>query len=152
MDHFPSVRRTLEKWNVLPAGSTSSQVAALGIYIKKKIVSSAHTVKSVLHQLKRNQSDLVVLATHQRDGISQILHKTVAEPVSRQSGIMTLFIPHGSEGFVSLKDGNINLRNILIPIAHNPDPQLAVDTASTLMNILEPEETTVYSFTCWRRE
>ncbi|MBT3878196.1 MAG: universal stress protein [Candidatus Scalindua sp.] len=142
VDHFPSVRRTLEQWKVLPAGSTSSQVADLGISIKKKIVSSSDTVRSVLHQLEKNHSDLIVLATHQRDGISHILHKAVAEPVSRQSEIMTLFVPHGTEGFVSLKDGNINLRNILIPIAHNPDPQLAVDTASTLMNILEPEEPT----------
>ncbi len=141
VDHFPSARRTLEQWKVLPAGSTSSQVAALGIYIKKKIVSSADTVRSVLHRLKKNRSDLIVLATHQRDGISQILHKPVAEPISRESEIMTLFVPHGTEGFVSLKDGGINLRNILIPIDHNPDPQLAVDTASILTNMLKAEET-----------
>jgi hypothetical protein len=29
---------------------------------------------------------------------------------------MTLFTPHGVEGFVSRQDGSISLRNILIPV------------------------------------
>jgi nucleotide-binding universal stress UspA family protein len=141
LDDFPGVRRILEQWKVLPAGITRNQVGALGIHIKKKIVSSPDTIRSILHQLKKNHSDLIVLATHQRNGVFQLLHKSVSEHILRQSGRMTLFIPHGKKGFVSLRDGSIRFRHILIPIVHNPDPQLAVDTASLLTNMLKPEKT-----------
>jgi nucleotide-binding universal stress UspA family protein len=50
---------------------------------------------------------------------------------------MTLFIPHGSEGFVSLESGAVSLRNVLIPVDHSPDPQIAVDGAVTLARMLE---------------
>jgi len=34
---------------------------------------------------------------------------------------MTLFVPHGCRGFVSL-GGVVNLRRILLPVDHKPDP------------------------------
>jgi nucleotide-binding universal stress UspA family protein len=49
---------------------------------------------------------------------------------------MTLFIPQGSEGFVSLESGSVSLRNILIPVDHSPDPQIAVDGAMALAHAL----------------
>lgn len=142
LNDFPGIRQTLERWNVLPEGITKRHLADLGLHIKKIIVSNPDTVRSVLHQLKKNAADLIVLATHQRKGISQWLHKPIAEPVSRQSAKMTLFVPHGVQGFVSISNGRVNLKQILIPIAHIPEPQPAVDTASKLAGMLKLEEAT----------
>jgi nucleotide-binding universal stress UspA family protein len=50
---------------------------------------------------------------------------------------MTLFIPHGSEGFVSLESGAVSLRNVLIPVDHSPDQQIAIDGAVSFAKSLE---------------
>ena len=42
---------------------------------------------------------------------------------------MTLFIPAGVEGFVSLQDGSVSLKNILIPVAPVPKAQPAIQAA-----------------------
>jgi hypothetical protein len=50
---------------------------------------------------------------------------------------MTLFIPHAGRGFVSLKDGTVALKRILIPIDHDPDPQTALNKALLLVRGLD---------------
>ena len=97
----------------------------------------ADPARSVLQYLGKHPHDLIVLATHQHDGFDRWTHKRVAEPIARRSGEMTLFIPHGSEGFISLESGAASLRNILIPVDHSPDPQIAVDGAVSLARTLE---------------
>jgi nucleotide-binding universal stress UspA family protein len=94
-------------------------------------------VQAVLAFLRRHPTDLIVLATHQHQGHSRWLQHSVAEPIARQSGQMTLFIPHGVEGFVSRQDGAVSLRNILIPIAPIPRPQPAIAAAVRLVQRLQ---------------
>jgi hypothetical protein len=50
---------------------------------------------------------------------------------------MTLFIPHGIEGFVSRQDGAVSLRNILIPMAPIPRAQPAITAAVRLVHRLQ---------------
>jgi nucleotide-binding universal stress UspA family protein len=50
---------------------------------------------------------------------------------------MTLFIPHGIEGFVSRHDGAVSLRNILIPMAPLPRAQPAIAAAVRLVQRLQ---------------
>jgi hypothetical protein len=62
--------------------------------------------------------------------------KSVGEPIARRSGQMTLFTPHGVDGFVSRQDGSLSLRNILIPITIKPRPQPSVEAAARLIHNL----------------
>ena len=119
-----------------PAGCPRSAVPALGIDVQKVITYDHDPVKSVLAFLEHHRADLIVLATHQYEGRSHWLRGSVAEPVSRQSGQMTLFIPHGVDGFVSRQDGSVSLRHILIPIAPTPRPQPAIEAAVRLVHRL----------------
>ena len=80
---------------------------------------------------------LGVLAVHQREGRARWLEKSVGEPIARAAGQMTLFIPHGVEGFVSWQDGSISLRNILIPVTSKPSPQPGVEAAARLIRNLQ---------------
>jgi hypothetical protein len=73
---------------------------------------------------------LIVLSTSKRDGYARWLGKSLAGPVTRKAQQMTLIIPSDSEGFVSARDGSVNLSNILIPIAQTPHPQPAVNSAA----------------------
>jgi nucleotide-binding universal stress UspA family protein len=135
-DEFPGVRETLERWGLLPAGSARSAVAALGIDVRKVVTHDRDAVKASLGFLARHPADVVVLAVHRRDGGLHWFHKSVGEPIARGSGQVTLFVPHGVEGFVSRATGELSLRSILIPIAWKPSPQPAVDRAARFVHDL----------------
>jgi nucleotide-binding universal stress UspA family protein len=73
--------------------------------------------------------DLLVLATHRREGLSRWLHKQVAEPLARRSRAMTLFLPTQGRGFISPANGAVTLRRVLIPVDHTPSAQTALEEA-----------------------
>jgi len=129
---FPGVRETLERWGLLPANSPKSAVPQLGIDVRKAIARDANPVKSVVGYLETHPADLIVLATHTHEGRASWLRQSVAEPIARQSGQMTLFIPDHIPGCVSALDGSVSLNRILIPIAAQPRPQPAVAAAVRL--------------------
>jgi nucleotide-binding universal stress UspA family protein len=134
---FPRVRRTLERWEMLPLNSPREAIFSVGLDVQKIATPHADPVRGVLQYLGRHPHDLIVLATHQYEGFDRWTHKQMAEPIARRSGEMTLFIPYGSEGFISLESGAASLRNVLIPVDHSPDPQIAVDGAVSLAQTLE---------------
>jgi nucleotide-binding universal stress UspA family protein len=127
--HFPGVRQMLERWHVLPPESPQSAVPALGIQVRKVLTQQRDPVAASLAYMERNPTDLVVLATHQHEGRARWLTKSVAQPLARESGLMTLFLPAGREGFVSRADGSVSLRSVLIPTASDPKPGLAIEAA-----------------------
>lgn len=126
---FPGVRQTLERWGMLPKNSPRSAVPELGINVQKIITKDTDPVKSVLGFLDQHSTDLIVLATHQDKGRGLWKEKSVAQPVARKSRQMTLFIPAGVKGFVSLQDGAVSLKNIVIPVAAVPNAQPAIQAA-----------------------
>ena len=129
---FPAVRATLIRWGILPEGVRPDAVARAGLRIRKILKSGVDPVETMLRHFRRLPPDLVVLATHQREGIERWLHKAVAEPLARRSGAMTLFVPREGRGFVSLTDGSVELQRILIPVDHDPDPQTVLSKALLL--------------------
>lgn len=133
---FPGVRTTLERWNLIPKGSPQSAVTELGVKVDKTVLEG-DPVKACISFLERHPTDLIVLAVHQSDGRMQWLRKSVGEPIAQGAGELTLFIPHGISGFVSLADGSVSLRNILIPITAKPRPQAAVKMVVSLIRDLQ---------------
>jgi nucleotide-binding universal stress UspA family protein len=134
---FPGVRDTLERWGLIPKGSRKSAVGQLGIKVAKVLKLSNDPVKACLGFLEENPTDLIVLAVRQHEARMRWLGKSVGGPIARRAGQMTLFIPHGVEGFVSRQDGSISLRNILIPVAIKPRPQPSVEAAARLIHNLQ---------------
>jgi nucleotide-binding universal stress UspA family protein len=127
---FSGVRATLVRWGLLPEGSPREAVTQLGLDIGKILYPRADTVGALQHYLDEHPPDLVVLTTHQRAGMARWLHRAVAEPVARRAGAMTLFLPQDVPGFITLDDGAVTLRRMLIPIDQVPRPQAAVDVAA----------------------
>ena len=134
---FPAVRATLSRWGILPEGVGRVEVAKAGLRIRKALKSGADPVKTMLRHFRRLPPDLIVLATHQREGVERWLHRAVAEPLARRSGAMTLFVPNETTGFVSVKNGSVTLKKILIPVDHDPDPQTALSKALLLARGLD---------------
>jgi nucleotide-binding universal stress UspA family protein len=140
---FPGVRSALARWKILPQGSRSEDVASvLGLYVEKIIARSHDPVQSILRHLGDYEVDLIVLATHQREGIARWLHGSVAEPVARRAKIKTLFVPQAGKGFVSFDNGNITLAKILLPVDRTPHPQDALNEAVALASGLGREHVT----------
>jgi len=131
--HFPGVRETLERWGALPKGSPKAAVGTLGINAAKVMAKKGEPVDAIGNYLESNPTDLIVLSTSKRDGRIPWLGKSVAEPVTRKAGEMTLLLPGDVEGFVSHKDGSVRLNRILIPIARTPRPEPALNAAAGLV-------------------
>lgn len=135
-EDFPRIRPLLARWGVLPEGSSKGDVAEMGVQIRRIRAVADNTTGALLKQLTAHPTELLVLSTHQHEGLARLTHHTVAEPLARGTHARTLFVPAGVEGFVSAETGRTNLTRVLIPIAHTPHPQpaitLAADLASTL--------------------
>ena len=140
---FPGVRETLERWGVLPPGSPKSAVAQLGIEARKIVAKETEPVDAVINYLEHHPTDLIVLSTSQRDGRMPWLDKSVASPVTLKSGEMTLLIPGNVEGFVSAKDGSVNLKRILVPIARTPRPDAALKATARFVQKFKATEGTL---------
>ncbi len=134
---FPGVRQTLERWGMLPKDSPRSAVPELGIDVRKILAQHEDPVKAVLGYLAHHPTDLIVLATNQDKGPVRWLEKSVAEPVARKSNQMTLFVPAGVKGFVSLLDGSVSLRSILIPAAQVPKAEPAILASARMAQRLD---------------
>lgn len=127
---FPAVRGTLERWGLLEPGSERSEVfEKFAVAVKKVNVGTARPVSAVLDYLTGEPSDLVVVSYEGHKGVTGVSRDSAAEDVARRSGAMTLFVPSGTQGFVSSRDGTLSLRRILVPIAEDPAPALAVEAA-----------------------
>jgi nucleotide-binding universal stress UspA family protein len=136
-ENFPSVRRMLERWGMLPPGGTKEDVRRLGLDVHKVMRKSDDPVKAILDYLGDHEPDLVVLATHQRRGLSRWMNRPIAAPIARGSPVMSLFVPRRVVGFVALENGALHLENILVPVDRVPDPQRAVDAAVAVASMLE---------------
>ncbi len=135
-EDFPRIRPLLTKWGLLPEGSAKQDVGKLGITINKVRAVADNAAGALLHHLSLHPADLLVLSTHQRDGLARLTHQAVAEPVARGAHANTLFLPAGVEGFISAQTGTPNLKRILIPVSRHPDPRPAIDAAVDLARAL----------------
>jgi nucleotide-binding universal stress UspA family protein len=134
---FPAVRRTLADWGLLEQGSSPRAVFDdLGVRLAKIRVHDRDAVRAILRFLDEHPSDLIVLATHGREGLPRWLHGSVAEPVARGARTDTLFIPQGARGFVAPGNGTVTLRRILVPVDRRPWPGHALNAAAQITRLL----------------
>jgi nucleotide-binding universal stress UspA family protein len=134
---FPGVRSTLERWGLIPRNSAKRAVTDLGIDVQKIIATSKSPVRASINFLDKHPADMVVLAVHQYEGSVRWQHKRVAEPIAHASAAMTLYLPYGVQGFVAREDGAISLRNILVPVAPRPRPELAIAAVARIIDSLQ---------------
>ena len=136
-DHFPRVRATLARWGLLSETAPREAVdEELGILVSKVGVRFKDEAGGVNRFLERRGADLVVLGTHARDGLDRLLRGSIAEDIAAKTDIPTLFVPSNAKGFVDPRTGAMSLRRVLVPIAHEPDPHLALNLLSTLLSRL----------------
>lgn len=141
-EDFPRIRPILERWALLPPHSTKAQVADLGVSITKTRGVAANPAEGIASYLAGHPTDLMVLSTHQHEGLARWQHRAVAEPLARSNKTATLFVPIHVEGFVARETGQPKLRRVLVPVSARPNPQPAIDTTTQLAVMLGCESLT----------
>jgi nucleotide-binding universal stress UspA family protein len=137
---FPHARPLLERWGLLRCGASHQDVAKTGLRVKKVKTLGKEPVAAILKHLEINPVDLLVVSTHQRQGLDRWLHHSVAEPMARKARAMTLLVPRHASGFVSLTDGSISLKRILLPVVLSPNADRAIAGALTLATLLSCDQ------------
>lgn len=137
-EDFPTVSQTLQSWGLSasPLEDGQDPVRRLSPYGKDP-------VHPLLEYIDESLPDLMVMATHRRQGLDRWLHKEIAQKLARSRAVPTLFVPFGDEGFVSPTLGTVSLRRILLPIDWIPNAQSAVDSTAALCEALECENAQV---------
>ena len=130
---FPSVRSTLVRWGMIREGSSRSTVFdELGIKIEKVDVRGLSPMGAIFDYALSNPVDLIVIATHAHECLDWCIQGDEVAKVVRLLAKDTLFVPEGVRGFVSLQDGNVSLKNILIPVDREPNPDSAIKDGAAL--------------------
>lgn len=141
-EDFPRISPILKRWKVLPPNAGEEDMGPSGLTVRKVRAVAKNPTEALLRHLSDNLTDLLVMTTHQYDGLERWQHRTVAEPVARESRVPTLFVPAHVEGFVSKETGTVSLRRVLIPVHEQPNPQAAVNLTALLADLLGCERIT----------
>jgi len=137
---FPHVRRALSDWGLMEESAPPASVAErLGIKVAKVQLEAQDPAQAIRAFIDQHSSELVVLATHGREGLPRWLHGSTAEKLSRSTKIMTLFISPNSRGFVDQTRGDVRLNRILVPVDHNPSPAEAIATIQNFARLLNEQ-------------
>jgi len=135
-EQFPPVRRTLERWGLLPEDSRREAVLSELSVAVTKAQAKGNPVTACFEEIARREPELVVLATEGREGLARWLRPSIAQRIARRANTMTLFVPNQGRGFVSLADGSLNLKRIVVPVDETPDPQTAIVRAIRAAEVL----------------
>lgn len=138
-EKFPRVRRTLERWELMPLGSPRSAVFERLRVSVMKAEEGGRPVRACLRVMRRRDPDLIVLSTEGRKGLVRWLRPSVAEAMASRTRAATLFVPASCSGFVSSIDGAIVLDKILVPVADDPLPNSALHRAEGIARALASE-------------
>ncbi|MDP1736477.1 MAG: universal stress protein [Caulobacter sp.] len=140
-DAFPGVRPMLIRWGLLPQDAESAAVAKLlGLHVRKIDIPDDDPLHGIMGLVERHAFNLAVLASHTREGVARWLHPSVSEALARETGLPTLFLPHGARGFIDPADASARLRTVLIPVDDSPPAGLAVALAMELADLIGADE------------
>ena len=142
---FPGVRATLSRWGLIADDAPESAVESqLGLLITKAELYDPSPVGSVVRWLDGHRCDLLVMATHAREGLERWLRGSVSVDLARQTPVPSLFLPISAPGFVNPDSGKAVIRNILIPVDRDPHPSAAVLLALELADLCGGRDAVVH--------
>jgi nucleotide-binding universal stress UspA family protein len=140
-DHFPKVRKLLEKWGFLDSGVAEEDVYAnVGTHVMKADLGYPEPAHGVAKYVEHHPSDLIVMGTHSREGMELWFSGSIASDLAREAKLPALIVPNQARGFVDPETGQVRLKNILIPVDSHPDPKNAVVLVRAIAALLEVPE------------
>lgn len=131
---FPHVREMLARWGLMGEHEPHAQIEAkLGVRVTKIEIAHDDPTRGLFEFILAHRPDLMVLATHGRDGLKRYLRGSVSEEIARRTQVPTLFIGPEAQGFVDEASGEMRLSRVLVPVAHEPSPRRALTVLADLL-------------------
>lgn len=125
-DKYPGVRDTLIAWQLLDPASPRADVHdKLGLGIKKMAMRDEDAYNGLVDYLRKHPSDLLVMATHIRNGVARWGRGSVAAAVAFASHSHALLLPANAAPLIDADQGHRNLQRVLFVYDHEPDPRSA---------------------------
>lgn len=115
LEHL-GVRVFLEKWGVLPSGSHRSDLARIGLKVKK-VVKEGNKRREIFRRLEKRPHDLMVLGMENQSTLRRIFSPDLSRTLCDHFSAATVFIPESGKSFVDEETGNLSLNTILLPLA-----------------------------------
>jgi nucleotide-binding universal stress UspA family protein len=109
------IREYLEKWGVLGIDSKRSDVASIGLRVKK-VVKEGNRRRVLVNRLKRHPHDLLVVGTRSDSNHGGIVSHSLAAYLADHFRHTTLFVPSGARPFVDEATGSLSLGRIVMPV------------------------------------
>ena len=135
-DEFPQIRTVLTQWKVLPEDAQQEDVLATGMTVRKSLRKGDDIVAQIAGEVRSGGTKLLVLSTHQRQGLARLMNKPLAEEIAQEIRRPTLFVPREIDGFVAADTGELRFSRVLVPVAKRPYPERAVEAAMALARLL----------------
>ena len=137
---FPQVRHLLVQWGLADENDPPWVISDnLGLEVDSADIRWQNPAEGIVGFLGQHSADLVVFATHGRDGLERWMKGSVSEAVLRRLAIPALFVTLGARGFVSQVNGDIQLRRVLIPVDVSPPADETVETVLGFIRLLGVE-------------
>lgn len=139
-DKFPHVREVLERWGTLKPGASIAEIEAQsGIRINKIEIRDSDAVEGLSRFLIGHRPDLLVMASHGREGLNRWLSGSVSAQVAHETRVPALIFGPNAAPFINLETGHLRLSSILVPVAHDPAPTGVLQHLAGLMEGLSPD-------------
>ena len=133
------VREYLEKWGVLSAESKRSDVASIGLRVKK-VIQKGNQRRVLVKRLKRHPHDLLVVGTGSRSNHGGIIGRSLAAYLANYFRHTTLFVPSEARPFIDEATGQVALKRIVMPVENEFFFQSAQEHLLRLLSLF-PEQT-----------
>lgn len=148
---FPKVRQTLTVWGLLEPGAPASDVERItGVRVTKIEIARNDALAGITRYFQAHRPDLIVAATHGREGFERALHGSLSEDLIAQTRVPCLLLGPKARGFVDPASGGANARAILLPLADKPSPEHAFQSVETLLPSIGLGGLTVHLMTVGR--
>lgn len=126
-EHFPRVREMLEAWQMLPAGARQEDVEPqLGVAVGKVEIHGRDPASGIADFVAKHTPDLLVAASHGRAESSWWHEGSVAMSAMRLAAIPALLFGPAARELAEPATGALQLRSVLMPVAHSPAPRPAL--------------------------
>jgi nucleotide-binding universal stress UspA family protein len=139
----PRVRSTLERWGlVTDREDGAARARDLGLRVRRVRAKSPEMLASMAEHIRQDRTELLVFGIRKVEPVPSWLAGLNGSDLSDLPLSNVMLVPHASPGFVSLRDGALTLRRIVIALDQGPDPVPALEAAARI----------AWSFSEWNAE
>jgi nucleotide-binding universal stress UspA family protein len=131
---FPRVREPLQRWGLLDPGDQPDAIdIKLGLHVAKVEIDHKDPTAGLIEFILGHRPDLLTFATHGREGFERWLNASVSEETVRRAHVPALLIGPEARGFVEAQSGHMQIDRVLVPVAAEPSPAVALQRMNELL-------------------